>query len=108
MNIAKTFISPLRQTRPGELHVSEHKQPEAANGMVSHLRRLPIRNEVGRVGFGAYTTLVVECDNLRAVKLWTAPPAPEPGESDHYNTFIDRIATFYVERFTKPPAPRPV
>jgi hypothetical protein len=40
VNIAKTFVSPLRQESGGGLHASEHKQPEAAGGMITHLRGL--------------------------------------------------------------------
>src|SRR3989304_1883931 len=42
VNIASTFVSPLRQ-KSKKLHVSQHKQPHAAERMVSHLRGLPIR-----------------------------------------------------------------
>jgi hypothetical protein len=99
-NISKTFVSPLRQQPGLGTHISEHKQPTAAAGMVSHLRGLPIRDEVGRVGFDAYSSVVVECDNVTKVKLWTDPPAPQTGEKDHYATFIDRICRFYDEPFS--------
>ena len=99
VNIAGTFAAPLRQT-VGPLHVSQHRQPEAAGGMIQHLRGLPIRHEVGKVGFDAYTTIVVDCDNVTDVRLWTEPPAPQMGDSDHYDTFIERMARFYAERFS--------
>lgn len=105
VNIAESFVSPLRQTTRGEVYVSEHRQPEAAEGMVNHLRRLPIRDEVGKVGFDAYASIVVDCDNVLDVKLWTEPPAPQPGDPDHYDAFIQRIARFYTERFTTLPRP---
>lgn len=85
--------------------MSEHRQPEAAEGMVNHLRRLPIRDEVGKVGFDAYASIVVDCDNVLDVKLWTEPPAPQPGDPDYYDAFIQRIARFYTERFTTLPRP---
>ncbi|MCI0334173.1 MAG: hypothetical protein L0228_13225 [Planctomycetes bacterium] len=85
VNIAKTFVSPLRQKSP-ELHVSTHKQPHAAQRMVNHLRGLPIRETTKATGFDAYATIVVDCDNQGPAMLWTKPPAPQPGDSDHYGS----------------------
>ena len=104
VNIAETFVSPLRQNSRKRVIVSQHKQPEAAAGMIQHLRGLAIRDTVGQVGFDAYTTIVVNCDNQGAVTLFTAPPAPQPGDRDHYDTFLDRISRFYAERFSDPQA----
>src|SRR5262249_46542671 len=99
VNIADTFVSPLRQTAATPLVVTQHKQPEAAASMVRHLRGLPQRDQVGQVGFDAYATIVVSCDNQNAAELWSAAPAPQPGDADHYETFLDRICRFYSERF---------
>ncbi len=52
VNIAEAFVSPLRQ-KGGELHISKHRQPHAAEKMVDHLRGLPIRDSVDSVGFDA-------------------------------------------------------
>lgn len=105
VNIAETFISPLRQNASRELSISKHKQPDAAAGMVEHLRRLAIRDGVGSVGFDAYATFVVECDNKgdAEIRLWTAPPAPQPGDRDYYETFLERISKFYSSRFDETP-----
>jgi hypothetical protein len=67
--------------------------------MVEHLRGLRMRNAEGEVGFDAYATVVLECDNRNDARLWTAPPAPQPGDADHYQTFLDRVSRFYAERF---------
>ncbi|MGA2619075.1 MAG: hypothetical protein ABSF26_15815 [Thermoguttaceae bacterium] len=91
VNIAATFISPLRQKNK-VLYVSQHKQPQAAERMISHLRGLPIRDTVEGTGFDAYATVVVDCDNQGPATLWTDPPAPQAGERDHYDTFVRRIA----------------
>jgi hypothetical protein len=98
VNIAATFVSPLRQ-KSAELHVSKHKQPHAAEKMVNHLRGLPIRDSIDETGFDAYATIVVDCDNQGPAMLWTKPPAPQPGERDHYDTFLSRLADFYTKRF---------
>jgi hypothetical protein len=98
VNIAKTFVSPLRQ-KSAELHISKHKQPRAAERMVNHLRGLPIRDGVKGVGFDAYATIVVDCDNQGPAFLWTDPPSPQPGDRDHYETFIARLSDAYASRF---------
>ena len=106
VNIAKTFVSPLRQTSTKSISKSRHKQPDVAARMIQHLRGLPIREAVGQVGFDAYATIVVDCDNLNDVRLWTAPPAPQPGELDHYDTFLHRVSRLYAERFSALPRRR--
>ena len=101
VNIADTFISPLRQTRLDGLHVTQHRQPKVAADMINHLRGLPIRDAVGQVGFDAYATFVVDCSNRcdEPAVLWTAPPAPQPRERDHYVTFLQRIDRAFTDRF---------
>jgi hypothetical protein len=98
VNIAETFISPLRQ-KGSELVVSRHKQPQAAQGMVHHLCGLPIRTEAQGVGFDAYATIVIDCNNREPAVLWTRPPAPQPGNPNEYGVFIDRISRAYADRF---------
>lgn len=100
VNIAPTFVSPLRQRQksPAPLDVTIHKQPHAAESMVNHLRGLPQRDGPGSVGFDAYCTFVVDCDNQGPARLWTDPPAPQPGEKDYYETFLKRIAKAYADR----------
>jgi hypothetical protein len=98
VNIATTFVSPLRQ-KGGELVVSKHQQPRAAERMVAHLRGLPVRDAVDGSGFDACATIVVDCDNQGPAKLWTDPPAPQPGDRDDYATCIARLARRYAERF---------
>ena len=62
-----------------------------------------MRDAIGEVGFEAYCTIVIDCDNQTAVRLWTAPPAPQPGDRDHYITFLDHLVRIYSERFAKLP-----
>jgi hypothetical protein len=98
VNIADRFVSPLRQNGP-DLHWSLHKQPGVTASMVRHLRGLPIRDREGEVGFDAYATIVICCDNQTDASVWTAPPAPQPGERDHYGTFLARLSEAYARRF---------
>lgn len=99
VNIAERFVSPLRQLPGQPLHWTKHNQPHAAERMVNHLRGLPIRSVTSEKGFDAYTTIVISCDNQNAATLWTAPPAPQPGDKDHYATFLQSIGMAYDERF---------
>ena len=99
INIADRFVSPLRQRLPTNLHWSQHRQPDVTASMIRHLRGLPIRERVGLVGFEAFAQVVVESDNQQSATLWTDPPAPQPGDRDHYNTFLARLSAFYTERF---------
>jgi hypothetical protein len=100
VNIARTFVSPLRQ-KGAELHVSQHQQPKAAERMINHLRGLPIREATEGVGFDGFASVVIDCDNQCPAKLWKKPPAPRPGEPDEYATFLARISRAYAERFGK-------
>jgi hypothetical protein len=100
VNIAETFVSPLRQ-RGIELHVSRHKQPQAAERMVTHLRGLPTRMDFNGVGFDGYATIVIDCDNQGPARLWTKPPAPQRGDPDEYHAFLERVSRAYADRFAK-------
>ena len=102
VNIASSFVSPLRQTESGDTVVTPHNQPHVAARMVKHLRGLRIREGVGEEGFDAYCTIVVDCDNQveHPVSLWTDSPAPQPGDADHYDTFLERLARSYTKRFS--------
>lgn len=103
VNIASTFVSPLRQRQksPEPLIVTTHRQPDAAASMVSHLRGLPQRAGTSGVGFDAYCTFVVDCDNQGEARLWTQPPAPQTGDRDHYSTFLKRVTETYAKRVRK-------
>jgi hypothetical protein len=101
VNIADQFASPLRQTGSETIHYSSHSQPHVTENMVNHLRVLPIRDQIGEVGFDAYSTVVVNCDNVGGCSLWEKAPAPQPGDRDHYDTFLERIIRFYTKRFAK-------
>lgn len=103
VNIATSFVSPLRQIAGGAVWVSQHRQPAVAADLVRHLRSLPLREAIGQTGFDAYTTIVVNNDNTvttpNNVRLHTDPPAPQPDDRDRYETFLSRICQLYDQRF---------
>jgi hypothetical protein len=100
VNIADTFVSPLRQ-KSAEMHVTKHKQPQAAAKMLKHLQGLPIRDQPEGVGFDAYCSVVVKCDNQVPATLHAKPPAPQRGDPDEYSTFLKRISAVYGDWFGK-------
>jgi hypothetical protein len=100
VNIAETFVSPLRQARDRPIFVSRHQQPADAATMVDHLRGLPRRSAVNPVGFDAYCSFVMDVDNQGHVALWTAQPAPQPGEGDHFDRFLSDLCQAYRKQFS--------
>ncbi len=56
-------------------------------------------HSVEETGFDAYATVVVDCDNQGPAFLWTDTPAPQPGDRDHYDTFILRLSSAYANHF---------
>jgi hypothetical protein len=99
INIAPTFVSPLRQRTGTDLVITEHNQPAVTASMITHLRGLPIRNEVGQVGFDAFASAVVNCNNQDGAALHTELPAPQVGDADHFDTFMNRISLAFEQRF---------
>jgi hypothetical protein len=99
INIADRFVSALRQRPDQGVVISVHNQPHDAERMVNHLRGLPRRTAPNLVGFDAYCSFVMDIDNQGRVALWTDPPAPQPGEPDHYDRFIADICRLYTEQF---------
>ncbi|MGH2535740.1 MAG: hypothetical protein ACRDJW_26105 [Thermomicrobiales bacterium] len=100
INIAETVVSPLRQrhNRP-EIEISQHHQPEDAAAMVRHLRDLPHRSSNDEVGFDAYCSFIMDVNNQGRVELWSDPPAPQPDDRDHYETFLANICRAYAEHY---------
>jgi hypothetical protein len=102
VNAASRFASPLRQEAlPAELVFSSHRQPAVTHDMVHHLRGLTRRTGVGEVGFDAFATIVVDCDNVGPCTLHAGTPAPQPGDPDDYRTFLRKVAELYTERYSR-------
>lgn len=100
VNVADCYASPTRQVSgDGELIWTKHRQPKVTESMVRHLRGLVMRDDIDGVGFDAFATIVIDCDNVGACRLVTVSPAPQPGEIDHYLTFLERINQAYSCRF---------
>jgi len=102
INIAKTFVSATRQSRSAPVKITRHDQPRVTEQMLRHLRRLPIRDDLTGIGFDAYCNFVVDLDNQGHVSHYSGLPAPQPGDPDHYETFLQRICSSYKARFPDP------
>ena len=100
VNIADRYVSPTLNLRTGPLDWTDHGQPHAAATVIEKLGTLPLRESNSGVGFEAFTSFVVNCDNQGPAAAWDNAPAPQPGDHDHYLTFLQRICRFYTERFS--------
>jgi hypothetical protein len=100
VNFAEKFASPLIQkTKRGPLIYKPHKQPGVTESMVRHLRGLQRRTQPTEVGFDAFATIIVSCDNVGPCIAVSSPPAPQPDELDHYETFLRQITAAYALRY---------
>ena len=103
VNVADSFISPdlnkwpLESTPP---HISKHRQPRDAQGIVDKLLELPRRNAPKGEGYDAFGIGMVRCNNDGSlVTLVTSLPAPPPESPYNYEQFISRLGLLYATRF---------
>jgi hypothetical protein len=107
VNIADTFISPLRNpwsmapmVSPNQVMINTHQQPHAAASVIEKMHQLPRRAATGGPGFDALGLLLMTCRNDGSpVTVMSQPPAPQPGDYLFYDNFIERIETIYAQRF---------
>jgi hypothetical protein len=103
VNMATQFISPgrndfdLSRRRPV---VSQHQQPRQTAEVISKLREIPRRSRDGEEGYDAFAIIVVDCRNDGTpVRLVNESPAPQPGETDHYEMTVHRLAQLYEQKY---------
>lgn len=103
VNSAETFISPglndvdLTTTPP---RISRHNQPRDAASVVEKLRELPRRSRDGEEGYDVFAIMVVDCKNDGTpVTLVSEPPAPQPGDVDHYDMAVHRLVQLYEQKY---------
>lgn len=104
INIARTFVSPIRNPWPLASHepiVSVHQQPKAAASVIEKLMELPRRARQSEEGFDAFGIAVVECANDGTpVRIHSGAPAPAPSAIYHYSQMIGRVSHLYATRFS--------
>jgi hypothetical protein len=104
INIAPTFVSPLKNpwtigTLPTQ--VTQHRQPQNAQSIVDKMMELPRRSSLGIPGFDVLAITVFSFANDGTpVTVEHGQPAPQPGESMHYDSFLERLETIYATRFS--------
>jgi hypothetical protein len=100
INIAESFRSPLRD------EVTRHKYPsELVAAAIALLRTLPLRSHPSNgPGLEAQAVIVIDYDNSArklVSRIHTGPPAPQPGDPLHWESFVRRLCDLYVQRWAK-------
>jgi len=105
VNAARTFISPDRNKRKlgkSQPTITEHKQPYVTERVIEKIREIPRRSAVGETGFDAVGIVVIDAENDGTpVRIVETDPAPRPGDIDHYDSMVRRIAQSYEARFSR-------
>lgn len=107
INTATEFASPGKNAHPlgpnAPLDKTQHKQLHATQRTVDMLED-EVRRRSGphsnQAGFDALGLMLVKMVNDGSpVELVTAPPAPQPSSSFHYDQMIDRVAQLYENTY---------
>jgi hypothetical protein len=81
--------------------VSEHAQPHWLQRTIGKVAEIPRRSSNRDNGFDGIGIVVVNgVNDGQPYTLVTAPPAPQPGESFHYDSMITRMANEYDTTFS--------
>jgi hypothetical protein len=101
-NASPTFVSPDLNRRP--LHhdavVSSEPQPRSLTRVLEKMAEIPRRSNVRDNGFDGLGVVVIEgANDGRPFVLRSDPPAPQPGDTFHYDSMILRMANEYDTSF---------
>jgi hypothetical protein len=103
VNVSPTFVSSdINKFDMSQLPpiVSTHRQPHWAERTIEKLRDIPRRTSLEGAGFDAFGIVVVDMANDGSpVTVSPAPPAPRPGDVDHYDQMIYRLVHGYDTAF---------
>lgn len=102
VNMAQLYLSPdlNKGNRPTSPQQSRHVQPRDGSLAIEKARQLPRRSHPGGTGYDAFAIVAIELSNEGApVELFTAPPAPQPGDIFYYDNMIARLSGLYATRF---------
>lgn len=104
VNIADRFLSPdlNKKNRAINPEWSAHDQPKSVEITIEKVKQLPRRSKSSDEGYDALCIVVVDCVNDGSpVELHTEAPSPQPGETYHYLSMIDRLRGIYDTRFAQ-------
>jgi hypothetical protein len=102
INIAETFVSPIRNPWPLAGHpvvVNRHNQLRDARSVVQKVLELPRRAGIGTSGFDAIGIAVVNCANDGRPVTYATEPLEPAAAGLAYADFILRLAHIYETRF---------
>lgn len=102
INIADTFVSPLRNPWSLTEHapvISRHRQPSDARSAVEKALELPRRSGTATEGFDALGIVVIDCANDGRPASRFDEPLACAAIGFSYASFIGRLAHLYATRF---------
>ena len=99
VNSALTFASPLR--RETTVHGDAQKVARLVEHCTTEMRNVTESGGGSAYGMDVKCILIVDFDNiqLEAGRYVSAPPAPQPGDPLHYDSFIQKLCAEYRARF---------
>lgn len=81
---------------------SKHRQPDDTLRVIDKVKEIPRRSKSSEVGFDGVGLSVLDFANDGGpVSIVSAPPAPQQGDSFHYDSMIVRMANEYDATFGK-------
>lgn len=105
VNAADEFLSPVinnRATTTAAAEVTRHRQPDVTLRVIKKVAEIPRRSSASESGFDGVGITVLQLRNDGGdVRIVDAPPAPQPGDSFHYDSMIVRMANEYDTTFAK-------
>ena len=104
INIADRFLSPdlNKKHRHTDPEWSTHDQPKSVQITIDKIKQLPRRSQTGIPGYDALSIVVVDCVNDGSpVRIHQGAPAPQPKDTYHYSSMIDRLSGIYATRFSQ-------
>jgi hypothetical protein len=103
-NASALFVSPKLNTfdlATNTPMVSEHPQPHWLERTMAKIDEIPKRSNNRDNGFDGIGVVVVSgVNDGNPYALVTAPPAPQPGDTLHYDSMIRRMANEYDTTFS--------
>lgn len=103
VNNSTEFVSSVTNNFPlegREAIRSTHRQPDSTLRVIQKIGEIPRRSKSSETGFDGIGLSVLDFQNDGGpVSIVSAPPAPQQGDSFHYDSMIIRMATEYDTTF---------
>jgi hypothetical protein len=103
VNVSSEFVSSVTNNFPldqMETRVTRHRQPQDILRVLGKVAEIPRRSASSEVGFDGIGVSVLDFRNDGGpVLIEHGPPAPQPGDTLHYDSMIVRMANEYDTTF---------